>query len=294
MYKLVTHMRLIDSLDAQLDQAATFKELYWHRHDVSAMCRQTHELFEGQQRHTLALVRVLNGGLHNVTSLCPEEQKVIGKELFTMAESMLRNIMLNVEEKLKQITSKTAVLRNLCDENAVLQRMQQPASSSLPGTESEWRSRASVASIANWRQAVSDVCSSIARTDSITIYSILFVPREYLYESMTANIRAALRSMAIIKQGEVSLIGRPTKILKHFRDCMYSYSTVEQSLPINLSDIFRDVLLSELGDDSAEAAGASYVYEDTQKTVGTDKAPQEGLIASITRWYGFLFRPTLF
>jgi NCK-associated protein 1 len=104
----------------------------------------------------------------------------------------------------------------------------------------------------SWRKSISEICSAIFKHDRIKVYNIEFVPKEYLYESMQHNIRTTLKGLALKDKG---VIERPTLILSGFRDVLYAYQTVESYVNINLSDIVRDVMLSEFTDDTHGGAG---------------------------------------
>ena len=47
------------------------------------------------------------------------------------------------------------------------------------------------------RKGLSEICNSLLQNDSVVVYNIEFVPREYLYESITQNVRQTLRQLAI-------------------------------------------------------------------------------------------------
>jgi len=299
MTQLISHTRNVDCIANQLKNHASFMDLYFYRTALAELLREVVKSPYGQAAHALSLVKVLSHALHNVHRIAPEEQAQIGKEAVTSGDGFLRSIVLAVEAAVKQLADKIKVLRSQTKPSRVAQRLQaaqqsdnssssskdQPHKQPLPGSESLFQNRAGVYSVSQFRKTISDLCSAIHQNDTIVVYNIEFVPREYLIESMSHHIRASVRSLAVVGKN----IARPTVLLNSLRDAMYAYQQVERNVNIDLSSIFRDVLLSEFTDESCGGAGDALVSGELDGKEEKKDAGATTVIHAIAAWYQGLF-----
>jgi len=199
----------------------------------------------------------------------------------TKADEFLRMIVIGVERLVKLIVSKTTALRQQTGPSEVVKRIDKKQQA-LPGYESLFANRTIVEQLRQARKGVADMCQALNEFDVVRCYNIEFVPREYLYESMAFNIRTTLRSLCIKGKS----VERPTRILKNFLDVIYSYQSVEKHLNMNLSEICRDVLLSEMSDDSIPGAGQPFISESEEKK---DAPKSTSIIQTIANMYLAVF-----
>lgn len=272
MNQIVHHSRNVDCIDTQLKNHASFSQLFWYRNDVFDMLKETLKSVDGRAVHTVTLVPMLNSSMHNVHRLCPEEQPYIGKEIVTAGDQFIRHIINSLERALGGIISDTTSLRARTSHSAVLERIAyvnsmaispEKAPLAVPGEESQYDARRSVQNLSMYHKTVSDLCTAISQNELITIYNIEFCLREYLHEAVTNQLRGCLLGLCV--QGPA--IQKPTVILSKLRDCIYGLSTIERGLNFNISDIVRDVLLSELSPSSEEISALQSADADLSKSV---------------------------
>lgn len=294
--KIALHTRNVDCLESQMNLQCSLKSLYWYREDVSAFLTSLVDGNQpGQGRHFLSIVRSLESTLWNVHRLCPEEQRVIGKTSVELANVWLRKIVAGCEILIKSIAKERGALRDQTSESEVIPRMLAEGQSvALPGKESHFPHSAAVERANIAKSVLGDICYSIFHTDVINVYNVQFVPREYLYESMQLNIRVTLRNF--VKPRGQNSIHRPSVILTRLRDLMYAYQTIEEHLNVNMSDIFRDVILSEFSDDAIAGAGGGLEGDEKaeakrQETAAPEVAAPTAkdmpvmIVQTIASWY---------
>lgn len=288
--KIALHTRNVDCVESQLNLQCSLKNLFWYRDDISPFLHSlvdSHQI--GQGRHLLSIVRMLESTLYNVHRLCPEEQKPIGKASSDLANAWLRKIVAACEILVKAIAKERGALRLQTSESEVIPKLQSEQQTALPGRESYYpRTALERANIA--KSVLGEICYSIFHTDVINVYNAQFVPREYLYDSMQLNVRATLRNF--VKASNQTVIQRPSIVLTRLRDLMYAYQVVEEHLNINMSDIFRDVLLSEFSDEAIESEGTE--EKSTETKAAPEPTPKDNTaIQIISNWYANWFASDL-
>lgn len=281
---VIHHTRCVDILTAQLREHSSFMTLFWYRADLHRQMGECLKRTNGSARHCLSYVKVLNDGLQQVHRVCPEEQVSIGKEAIHLADTMLREIVAGVERILKNLVVKTRELRSQTLPIQVVARAEGEVKEAYPGYESLFEARRGQSNeyLRIWRKSILEVSDSFRETDTITVYNIEFVPREYLYESMSYNIRQTLRLAAMNDKN----IERPSVLLHKIKDIIYSYNAVERHITINLCDIVRDVLLSEFWDDASGMVGETVVKPAAADGKDQKKdQKQTVLVHTISQWY---------
>jgi len=196
MTQLVHHTRNVDCVPTQLKTHGSFQDAFWYRQELGNNLKSDLKNNQGQTECAMSYVKVLNHALYNVHRICPEEQVPIGKEICQLADAFLRNIAVGAQTYLNVIVTKGKQLRSQTRPNKVAARMQlgmnpQAPKQPQPGVESLMvnRRHRDVINMLESRKGLSDLCNSMLHADTITIYNIEFVPREYLIEVVQYNIR---------------------------------------------------------------------------------------------------------
>lgn len=98
----------------------------------------------------------------------------------------------------------TKQLRSQTKPHKVAQRMQAAldptaAKQPVPGVESLMvnRRHQDVVSMLHCKKAIADICHATLTNDTVNVYNIEFVPREYLYDALSNNIKTHLRQLAV-------------------------------------------------------------------------------------------------
>lgn len=272
MNQIVHHTRCIDLIDTQLKAHASFQMLFWYREELFEMLKVTLGAQDGRAANSVALVTLLHSSLHNVHRLAPDEQPMIGKEALTTADKFIRVIVNQLERNIQAMVNDTVALRARTNHTAVLQRIAHnnamasnpnTGAMAMPGDESQYEQRRQVANLAAYHKAISDLCGAISRNETIVVYNIEFVMREYVAEAMSAYIRGAILGLCV--QGPA--IQKPSLILNRLKDSIYALMSVERALNINVADMVREVLVSEMTPAADEAAQQPQGVDDTNRHV---------------------------
>ena len=302
MNQIVHHSRNIDCIETQLKAQASFSGLFWYKQELYDVLKDTLKSVDGRVVHCVSIVHLLNSALHNVHRLCPDEQPAIGKEIVSAADEFIRLIVNSLERCLQGVINETTALRSRTNHNAVLQRIahinamatgQEKQPLPVPGEESQYDQRRQLVNLAIYHKTISDICTAISQNECIVIYNIEFVLREYLHEAISNMARSTILNLCV--QGPA--IQKPTIILNRLKDCIYALGSVERALNINVSDIMRDVLLSELSPSAEEITALQAADADPNRPApiilhiaafyatmfGQDLALQQGIVYSPLR-----------
>lgn len=302
MHHIVNHSRNIDCIETQLKAQASFSALFFYKQELYDMLKDTLKSVDGRVVHCVSIVQLLNSALHNVHRLCPDEQPAIGKEIVSAADEFIRLIVNSLERCLQGVINETMALRSRTNHNAVLQRIahvnamatgQEKQPLPVPGEESQYAHRRQLINLAIYHKTISDICTAISANETLVIYNIEFVLREYVHEAISNMARSTILNLCV--QGPA--IQKPTIILNRLKDCIYALGSIERALNINVSDIMRDVLLSELSPSAEEITALQAADADPNKPApiilhiasfystmfGQDLALQQGIVYSPLR-----------
>jgi len=304
MHRIVAHTRNIDSIDTQLKAHASFQHLYYYKHDLQETLKSVLVSPEGRASHSLAFVVLLGNALHNIHRLCPDEQPMVGKDAVTTGDAFIRMIVQMMEKCVQGIINESAALRAKTNFTATVARIQRqnamsnnPHAASLPwpGEESLYENRNQVANLTLYRRTLAAICSALTRQETIVLYNIEFVPREYVYEAISNSVRASIVNQCV--QGPI--IQKPSVILHRLQDVIYAFSAIEHNLAINVHDIIREVLLGELapadefqlGSPSSSSSSSSSSSEGGE---GSSTSPRNtSVVQHIATFYAHMFSQDL-
>jgi NCK-associated protein 1 len=240
---IVIHSRNIDCIETQLKSHASLQLVYFHKPEFIQQFKLCLGAKDGQQVNAAVFVKLLNEALYNVHRICPEEQATIGKDVVTLADHFLADIVQNIESNVQVIVHETEELRKETSAQAVLNRLIDPAQAQqpVPGVESQFANRAALQKLRFARKSVADFCEGLYNNPTITVYNLQFLPRQYLHESVINSLRQYLRLIAM-PSGSFQ---RPTVIIQRYKDIVSAYQQIEKHLNLSISDAVRDIFITE-------------------------------------------------
>ena len=196
MNTLVAHSRHVDCLDTEMRAHGSFASLYWYKEEVQQCFQQSLQGKDGQQAYSLSYVKTLHSALHNVHRLCPEEQNPIGRDIVSLADSLLKALTAKLEDYAEFIGREVAVLRQQTTPSQLMVRLASK-SNLAPGYESIWENRKGVAGLRLSKAGVADVLASVEDEgdDGIVVYNVRVYAREYIVDMIATNLKRKLRQL---------------------------------------------------------------------------------------------------
>eukprot|EP00026_Physarum_polycephalum_P000270 Phypoly_transcript_00270.p1 GENE.Phypoly_transcript_00270~~Phypoly_transcript_00270.p1 ORF type:complete len:988 (-),score=126.97 Phypoly_transcript_00270:2585-5365(-) len=272
------HSRNVDCLDELFDEYSNLRTLWYYKESIfgtpapppspgnNQAPQGTQGLFDtlitdgpDQPLHIMSFLRLLALFPLNATPYWPEERELIGNEVVTIANSCLTKISTRVVTILHTVANNYIQSEyQLSEANAALPLLQKrkewkpphkdwtpPAE---PGSESMYKNRINLDSLRLYQRNASQLCTALNEVLEIVIYDQVFVPREFLREKMAQTLRQWIRKAVVLSSNTPTpdvQIQRPSILELQVRVYVSVFSTVENFLDLDVSDLLREVLLGE-------------------------------------------------
>ncbi|KAH9315390.1 hypothetical protein KI387_024017, partial [Taxus chinensis] len=249
--------RSVDELEDQLATHACLKQLYYYRHHLTVVFRNTMFGPEGRPQHCCAWLGVASSFPDNATVSVPEELIKIGRDAVSYVESLIESIMGGLEGLINILDSEGgfgSLEYKLLPEQAAI-RMNHAAKFALPsvkstkssldlpfpGNESEPTNRDTIKMLEAAVQRLTSLCSALNEMEPICVLNHVFVLREYLRDCVLSNFRRRLITILKIDRD----LQRPSVLESLTWRHMNVIHLVEQHVSMDLTQGLREVLLSE-------------------------------------------------
>lgn len=257
----------------------------------------------GQAQYVVSVAAVLADGIDNMRTLCPEEDLIIGKKAYTLANKFMVAIVTAINNRVNKpklgMFAELTRLSRLAGPDGVLTRMRHQAQNTaagtdtkhpMPGVESLWKFRkmGHNKTLNVVKREVCQLVRAIESLDLLTVYTYDYCPREYLIEMMSVCIGNSLISCLSASSGKHN-IQRPSMALSSFLEVVCAWQHVAQSSRIDLHMIVKQTLAKQFNDDSVGEPGKEF----KQNTSEEEKRQDPAAVHRICDWYKAYFRDDL-
>lgn len=278
--ELISHSRHIDLLHTEVNAAGNFMNLMWAPEKVSVLAQSA------PSKSLLAVIRTLSDSVQNLHKNAGEEAHLIVQVSQKISIDLLYQVAANILTNINVIKTEIKKRRADTSHAAVLRKMDDP-SLPLPGFESVYDRRNYTEPVRVAKQNIASLCEGVAEQPRFHVCLIEFFPLAYVREELVKGLRRELFEGVVPRGSSSSVINKPSEMLVHFKDVMYAYTTVEQFMNINMTNMFREMLFNGFCD--AKAGGPGDPLINDLPTAAENTYTGGCMIEMISRFYTHLF-----
>eukprot|EP00457_Paulinella_chromatophora_P000617 gb/GEZN01000617.1/.p1 GENE.gb/GEZN01000617.1/~~gb/GEZN01000617.1/.p1 ORF type:complete len:1171 (-),score=225.38 gb/GEZN01000617.1/:498-3695(-) len=287
--KMIMHTRNVDCIKQQLKTHGGWAPLYWFREQVERELASTLNGV-GNARNAVSLVVAMGEAMDNVHRICPEEQPVIGRAVTNLVDNMLKEISDGVEKLVKNIALVNQKLRNETESAGIINMLKER--SALPGSESNGNDNQEMQRMRLYKRSLAQICAAVQECGTMVVFNYEFCPREYVFESISKNLRRRLQDCCMIPSSEkkgLTSLRRPSLALTRFNVVVQTYQIIEEYLSFKLSDVVRSILLGEFTDPRCGGAGES-LFSNAGSSASSDQKVASTTVHLYSQWFQKMFR----
>lgn len=198
-----------------------------------------------QLRYLLAFAAICDSFSRCTNDYLPEERLEIGKDAPNLANHVMVKSSQRAGELLRQIgLEHVETASQLLPHNAVplfVDKAKQGKAQGAAAKRSAERSKESLAALRQQQQMFSDLCTALNK-QSLTIFNILFCPREYFAQVVDECFRSTLATLAALDADRPQ---RPSVFLASAKAFMAALRGAENYINIDVSSIFSAGFLEQ-------------------------------------------------
>jgi len=296
---VIHHTRFVDEIEVILDNYASLKGLYYWKDLVYEAFDRSIKDGPNQPLHALSFVNLISEWPSNISVYNAEDREEIGRECVSLGEKYLNDISNMIAALLNEIAKHYILFDSqLADVNAAYPLLQKRKDyrppkdfvpPETPGLESEYKRRPQLDRLRFYERNTWYLCSVLNEIESMTIYDHKFTPREFLREKLSETFRKFLRSISsteIKDEKHVEkVLQRPSVLERHINVYTSVLKLVENFVDINVGELCREVLLSEVCIPAVVKTGSFdwVTIDDTEFKYETPSGSK--LIGIIVNWY---------
>jgi len=259
---IAQHSRFVDEIDSLMDQYASLKQLWYFKETLFEIFTRSIKDGPNQPLHCVTFLNLLAEFPSNSTIYNPEERTEIGQQVVSNAEKYIDEITGRVIALLNEVVKQHIVFDSgLAEVNAAYPLLMKRKDYKLPkdfvppsqpGTESVYRARPQYDRLRLYERNAWQLCAALNEVETVTIYDNVFAPREFLREKLMENFRTFIRSASSIEIFDDKhklverAIQRPSVVEKQVETYLGVLKMVENYVDLDLGEMFRDVLISEV------------------------------------------------
>jgi len=258
---IANHTRYVDDIDRLLDQYASLRELWYYRDSFYETFSRAIKDGPNQPLHAMSFLKVISSFPSNASFWNGEEQAEIGQQAWKDAEKLYQEvcerIIALINEVAKNYLGFEAGLAEINAAYPLLQKRKDykppkdfvpPA---IPGSESEFRKRAQLDRLRLYERNTWQLCYALNEFSVLNIYDMQSSPREYLRGAIGAAFKQFLRAYCMTeytdeKHQPQKVIQRPSVFESQVNVYISSLKLMENFIDLDISEIVREVLLSEV------------------------------------------------
>ncbi|KAK8946950.1 putative protein NAP1 [Platanthera zijinensis] len=251
--------RCVDELLCQLSKHGSLRNLYFYRHHLTAVFRNTMFGPEGRPQHCCAWLGIASSFPECASALVTDESNKIGRDAILYVESLIESIMGGLEGLINILDSESgfgALEMQLIPEQAALRMNSikiQNVSHKVVSYHIMLVLRTSYTTVVvnclfypfnrleAAMQRLTSLCSVLNDMEPICVINHVFVLREYMRDCILGNFRRRL--LAVIRTD--SGLQRPSIMESLIRRHISIIHLAEQHISMDLTEGIREVLLTE-------------------------------------------------
>eukprot|EP01104_Vermistella_antarctica_P018181 TRINITY_DN6651_c0_g2_i1.p1 TRINITY_DN6651_c0_g2~~TRINITY_DN6651_c0_g2_i1.p1 ORF type:complete len:1159 (+),score=342.64 TRINITY_DN6651_c0_g2_i1:203-3679(+) len=285
------HSLFVDSLDTQLSNCSSLRELWFFRDAVAAEARKCFSNVDTfQPEYATAYLTLYNEMPWAATTFAPEQKDIIGKEAVKMARQFVEMITTNLADALDKIAATNIKLHAQIETpnagNVALQdknvRLDKNVIVLESARESQFQNREQLKFVRADHLKVQALAAAVASTPRVVVYDHQFSLAQFLHEELASRLHKFINRISVQtpldKEWSIQ-IQRPSIILAQVNVYISTMLSVEEFVDVNVPDLVRQVLLNNSYNKALDGGPLDWA---SIKEINLD---QDTLIGKLAAWY---------